>query len=151
MAFTITNSAGSPVLTADAGFSLAAGTYSFHRCKVDSCDRKVTVDSSPGAGGAFAQDFGNLWWPISGGSLLICAASEAVCKSTFEAFAVLIKKQIGLSLTIPNEAGTSGGVYPNCVNTAFEIIRFPDGRIVKPNGNSTFRCVVQMEFVQLSQ
>ncbi len=152
MAFAIVNSAGSTVLTATTGFSLATGNYYFHRCKVDSCKRKVTIDSTPGAGGSFAQDFGNMWWTISGGSLLICNTTEAACKSTFEAFAVLIKEQIGLTLTIPNENGTSGGTYPNCVCTAFEIIRFPDGRIVKPNGNgATFRCVVQMEFVQLSQ
>ena len=152
MAFTIVNAAGSTVLTATSGFALTAGTYYFHRCKVDSCDRKVTLDSTPGAGGGFAQDFGDLWWPISGGSLLICNTSEAACKSTFEAYAALIKKQIGMTLTLPNENGTSGGTYPNVANTAFELIRFPDGRIVKPNGNgSTFRCVVQMEFIQLSQ
>lgn len=155
MAFTITNAANTQVLVAATPLSLAAGVYYFKRCKVDSVQRKVLIDSSPTMAGAFAQDFGDMCWPITGGSLLISDTSEQNVKDSFTAYALSIKQQIGLTLSIPNQSaqpfpGTSP--FLNCVCTAFELMRRSDGRIVVPNGDgTTFRAYVAMEFVQLSR
>ena len=149
MAFTITNAASATVLTAATPLSLAAGTYYFKRCKVDSVQRKVLVDSSPTMAGAFAQDMGDMCWPITGGSILISDTSEANIKTTFTTLGLAIKQQIGLTLSIPNE---SASPFANCVCTAFELMRRSDGRIVVPNGDgTTFRAYVAMEFIQLSR
>lgn len=153
MAFTIVDGDGDTVLTGATPLDLTnAGTYYLKRLKVGAPNRKIAIDSSPSAKGSFVQDFDDHSYPIMGGSLAIVGSSEAAVKATFESYALLIKSQIDLTLTIPNETGT----YPNCVNMEFDLIRFPGnnqngGQLVKPNDNGTFRAYVQMDFIQLSK
>ncbi len=158
MSFAILDINDQTLLTGTTPLAMTAGTYYLKRCKVDSVSRKVTIDSSPGTQGSFAQDFGDHSWMISGGSLMIVSTSEMLIKVQFETYQALIKQQIGLTLVIPNQKNTAGNpdnqTYTNCVCTAFELMRrpMPDSRIVIPNGDgSTYRAFVAMEFVQLSR
>lgn len=149
MSFGILDSSNNVLAVGIVPLDLAAGVYYFKRCKVDSVQRKITIDSSPSANGSFAQDFGDCCWPITGGSLLISGTSEADCKASFQTMCALVKNQIGLTVQIPNE---SLSPFRNCVCTAFELMRRPDGRICVPNDDAmTFRAYVAMEFVQLSR
>ncbi len=153
MAFIVKDRDGATLLTLTVPLDIrTAGRYYVKRCKVDSPNRKITIDSSPSANGSFAQDFDDHSWPISGGSMAIVGSSESDVRATFESDAANIKGQIGLELTIPNQTNYSS--YPNCVCTAFELMRRPppDLRTVIPNeGATTFRAYVAMEFVQLSK
>lgn len=157
MAFTIKDVSGDTLIVGTYPMAFSTNVYYCKRCKVDAPNRKVTVDSSPTVDGSFAQDFGDHSWPITGGSLMFVGPSEADIRKSFEDYAALIKQQIGLTLTIPNQ-NVSGSTpedkdYPNCVCTAFELLRrpAPDMRTVIPNDNGSFRAFVAMEFVQLSK
>ncbi len=157
MSFAILDVDDHTILTGTTPLALTAGTYYLKRCKVDSVSRKVTIDSSPGANGSFAFDFGDCCWMISGGTLLLVGATQAAVRKLFEGYAVLIKQQIGLTVVIPDQDLTGSNPtnksYSNCVCTGFELLRRPppDSRIVIPNDDGTFRAFVAMEFVQLSQ
>lgn len=158
MSFAILDINDQTLLTGTTPLAMTSGTYYLKRCKVDSVSRKVTIDSSPGVDGSFAQDFGDHSWMITGGTLMIVSTSEMLVRTQFATYAPLIKQQIGLTLIIPNEKNTAGNpdnqTYTNCVCTAFELMRrpHPDLRTVIPNGDgSTYRAYVAMEFVQLSK
>lgn len=148
MALTISNSGGT-LLTAATPIDLTeAGTYYFKRIKTGGVKRKITIDTSPSARGSFVQDFDDASWPLTGGSIIINASSEAECKSAFESYSNVVSQQIGLTV----ESTELPSNYAHCVNTSFEIVRRGDGRMVIPNGDGTlFRMYVDMEFVQLSK
>jgi hypothetical protein len=151
MALTITNSSGATVMTAVTPLNvLVGGVYYLKRLKVESPLRKITIDSSPSVNGSFAQDFGDHSWPITGGSVMLVDSSEANLLAAFEIFAGLIKHQIGMTLSMDNETASP---FANCVCTGFELYRRlpPDKRKVIPNGNGTFRCCIDIDFVQLSK
>ena len=150
MSFFIQNANGDTLLTATTPLDMTTGgVYYFKNFKMGSPRRKIAIDSSPSAKGSFAQDFDDHSWPIAGGSILLNSSSVTTIKQLEETYSLLIANQIGLELTIPNQASAT---YPNCVCTMFEAVRRPDGRTVVPNGDgSLYRMYIEMEFIQLSK